>query len=451
MPAAAPPPETFRVDSGGNRLRADAAASYLRMLSDGMPAGGVDVFIRSLEKQKKLYERYLKGLGPVAAKPSPTAPHVRGVAMDLHTTTNGRYDPSPAHQWLTKGGDGSTKPKPTEKLRAHTYGWRRTVKSERWHFAYDRAKDTKRAADLAFRLGKLGFSNVTAFQRDRGLTGDGKDGPYTWGALLAASDTVPSGDGPVVATFSMPSFEVPTLAVPTLARIATFNCAAFGKSSMTSRKIDAIVGVLLTMAGSIYTLTECPEWLRDHVRGACSCAAGAHRTIGDPNQWRVAIRGGGFSQAVLFDSKKWRYLGASGGEFGPTSYHGYLIAGLEQTTTKVALTIGGYHLPPNSVATDAFQKSALAGLLDQMPTSGPRVLGGDGADESGWVAGWDDARIIAKRSASRNAVTYQRSIRDRIHSRGVTVRRYTVFPSGGASDHAGVLAQITVPVLTATN
>lgn len=33
---------------GGGRLRGDAAASYLRMRADGMPAGGVDVFYRSL-------------------------------------------------------------------------------------------------------------------------------------------------------------------------------------------------------------------------------------------------------------------------------------------------------------------------------------------------------------------------------------------------------------------
>lgn len=83
-----------------------------------------------------------------------------------------------------------------------------------------------------------------------------------------------------------------------------------------------------------------------------------------------------------------------------------------------------------------------------MPSAGPRVLGGDGADESGWVTGWDDARIVAKHSANRGAATYKNTIRDRIHGRGIQVRRYTVIPSGGASDHAGVLAQITIPALS---
>lgn len=440
MPAAKPPPPTVQVDPAGNRLRADAAASYLRMLADGLPPGGVDVFLRSLETQKRLYRKYLEGRGPLAAKPSPTAPHVQGIAMDLRTGGRGPYSPSPAHVWLTEGGDGSSKPKTGEKLRAHAYGWRRTVPSERWHFGYTAATDTKRADDLATRLAKLGFSSVTKFQRDRGLVDDGKDGPQTWAALLAATGRARAS-----------GIVLPSVGAPTLARVVTFNCAAFGRTQVTAAEADALVAALRRMAGSIYTLTECPEWLRNHLRGTCVCVPGAHQTIGDPSRWRVAIRGAEFSQAILFDSMKWSYLGASRGQFGPTSYHGYLIAAFEQTTTRAALTVGGYHLPPNVVASDDFQKRVLANMIDQMPATGPRVLAGDGADESGWVAGWDDARIIAKKSPDRDAVTYKQSIRDRIHSRAIHVRRYTVVPSNGASDHAGVLAQITIPALGSTD
>jgi hypothetical protein len=322
-------------------------------------------------------------------------------------------------------------------LRAHDYGWRRTVPSERWHFGYDRAKDTRRAADLAARLKKLGFPDVAAFQRASGLADDGADGPFTWSALLTttAGTAVPTPTA------------IASLPVPTLARIATFNCAAFGHSSMTDQQVDAIVGALMKISASMYTLTECPEWLRNHIRGACTCAAGAHRTIGQADRWRVAIRGEQFSQAILFDSWKWAYTGAAGGEFGPTAYHGYLIAGFQQTITRAVVTVGGYHLPPNVVSSAAFQKSGLTKVLDMMPASGPRVLGGDGADESRWVAGWDDARIIAKSSPDRDAATYHGSIRDRIHSRGIHVRNYAVIPSDGASDHSGVLAQITIPAL----
>ena len=69
---------TAVVDAAGNRLRADAAASYLRMLAAGMPAGGVDVFTRTLAQQAALYAAYKAGRGPIAAKPSPTAPHIDG-------------------------------------------------------------------------------------------------------------------------------------------------------------------------------------------------------------------------------------------------------------------------------------------------------------------------------------------------------------------------------------
>jgi len=438
MPASTTP-ETYPVDDAGHRLRSDAAASYLRMLAAGMPTGGIDVYVRTLAQQKILYRRFLNGRGPVAAKPSPAAPHVRGVAMDAHTTgRDKRYDPSAAHEWMTKGGDGSRRPEPGEELRAHDFGWFRTVRSERWHFGYDRSRDRERAADLAARLEKLGFPDVKTLQREHGLADDGKDGPLTWGVLLD-TPTAPSA----MARLAMAS----SLQVPTLARIATFNCAAFGKTSMTNREVDAIVGVLMKMSASMYTLTECPEWLRDHIRGACACATGAHRTIGTADRWRVAIRGNGFSQAILFDSMKWTYTGAVGGEFGPTSYHGYLTAGFEQTATRTVLAVGGYHLPPNVVSTASFQKSALADLLDIMPAGGARLLCGDGADESGWVTGWQDARKIALESPDRDAPTYKNSIRDRIHSRGIKVRKYTVIPSDGASDHAGVLAQITIQAL----
>lgn len=38
---------------------------------------------RTIEQQRALYERYLRGKGPLAAKPNPSAPHVSGRASDL--------------------------------------------------------------------------------------------------------------------------------------------------------------------------------------------------------------------------------------------------------------------------------------------------------------------------------------------------------------------------------
>lgn len=193
---------TTKIDAAGNWLADDAAASYLRMLAAGMPAGGVDVFGRTLAEQWAVYRAYLKG-GPLAAYPRATAPHVRGQAIDLHTTTAGKYAPSAAHVWLTEGGDGSSKPKSGEKLRAHEYGWYRTVPSERWHFAYDPARDKHRPVVLKLgstgavvnlvqlRLGvtPTGFygtktrAAVKAWQKAHKLTADGVAGPKTLASL----------------------------------------------------------------------------------------------------------------------------------------------------------------------------------------------------------------------------------------------------------------------------
>lgn len=181
----ASPPTMYAIPGGGT-LRGDAAASYLRMRAAGMPAGGIDAWSRTYAQQAELRRRYEAGIGPLAAKPNANAPHIKGVAIDSHTTTGGKYAPSAAHVWLTHGGDGSRPPKAGEKLREHAYGWRRTVVSERWHHAYDPARDTKAAADLAARLKSLGFKDVKTFQRSKGLAADGKAGPQTWTALLAA-------------------------------------------------------------------------------------------------------------------------------------------------------------------------------------------------------------------------------------------------------------------------
>lgn len=171
----------------GAQLRGDAAASYLRMRADGMPGNGTAVFRRTFEKQAELRKRYEKGIGPIAARPSWNAPHIQGIALDNNTTVNGKYDPSGTHSWMTKGGSGALRPKVGEKIQSRDYGWTRTVPSERWHFGYDPAKDKHAAADLKKRLNDLGYTGVGAlkdFQRNNGLTVDGKAGPATWTKLL---------------------------------------------------------------------------------------------------------------------------------------------------------------------------------------------------------------------------------------------------------------------------
>lgn len=180
---ASPDPSHYQIPGAGI-LRGDAAAAYLRMRAAGMPAGGVAVFSRTYAQQAELRRRYEAGLGPIAARPNRNAPHIKGVAMDLHTSGAGGYAPSSAHLWLTKGGNGKDRPAPGETLQAHAFGWRRTVPSERWHFGYDPARDKHRTADLASRLKRLGYKNLAAFQTAKGLKADGTDGPVTWVKLL---------------------------------------------------------------------------------------------------------------------------------------------------------------------------------------------------------------------------------------------------------------------------
>ncbi len=289
---------------------------------------------------------------------------------------------SPLQLWMVNGSDPMKVTK-SGTTRAAEYGWHRTVPSEAWHFSYDKATDRH-----------------------------------------------------------IPKPAPKPVTLPTLARVATFNCAGFGHTSMPARQIDGIVGTLLKLNASIYCLTECPEWLRNHIRGTCNCKPSAHRRIGSASRWLVYVRG---SQAILFDSKKWAKAGARSVVFGPTSYHGGLYATLTQTTTKARLTVGCYHLPPNVVSSQSYQKAKLQSFLGKL-ASGARLVGGDGADDTAWFAGWADSRTAAKDSANRAAPTYQhKAITDRIHSRGIAVRKYTVIPSGGASDHDAVLAQVTIP------
>lgn len=408
----------------GKSLATMPDASYQRMLAAGMPTGGIDVYRRTMAEQQALYNAYKAGKGPVAAKPSASAPHIRGYAMDAHTTTSGKYDPSAAHRWLTKGGDGSSKPKAGEKLQCHDYGWRRTVPSERWHFGYDVALDKVLWRQVQKALGGLtvdgipGPKTLTAlkkWQKKQGLTADGIPGPATLAKMAKTPAPKP-------------------VKVPTLGRFGVMNCGAWGKTSLPSKTITALKALIKKIDASIYALTECPEWLRTILRAAMP---------GGTKRWLVVVRG---SQAILFDSAKWKLVStvpAPSMTFGPTSYHGGLYATLQQTTTKARLTFGSYHLPPNSVSSESYQKAKLKAFAAKI-TSRPALIGGDGADSGTWID-WDDARIKAKASPNREAPTYGKTIKDRAHSRGLTIRKYAVIDSKGASDHEGVLVQYTIP------
>lgn len=194
------------VDAQGHTLRSDAAASYKRLLLAGMPSGGIQVFQRTMAQQQALYDAYKAGRGPIAARPSPTAPHIKQVAMDFKTTgSNGAYSPSSAFAWAMKGTLGSKSPRQIGKgeyARINDFGWIRSVPSERWHLQYypelDKAANLKRGVyakhatpivQTILALKADGFFGpdtekaVKQFQKSRGLSADGVIGTKTWQEL----------------------------------------------------------------------------------------------------------------------------------------------------------------------------------------------------------------------------------------------------------------------------
>ena len=122
QPVAKPlvhPKKLVRI-SGGALLRDDAAAAFERMYTGARDAGlwlWVISGHRSWEEQKYLYRLYRKGLGARAARPG-RSNHQRGTAVDISvgSTTTRTYE------WLAAN--------------ACRFGFRRTVRSEPWHWEY---------------------------------------------------------------------------------------------------------------------------------------------------------------------------------------------------------------------------------------------------------------------------------------------------------------------------
>ncbi|PTL81619.1 D-alanyl-D-alanine carboxypeptidase family protein [Vitiosangium sp. GDMCC 1.1324] len=115
-----PPPRKLVTLPGGESLRHDAAAAFLRM-SVSARAEGIGLWVssgyRTRWQQRLLYERYRLGLGPRAARPGQSN-HQRGLAVDVAV---GDED-TPTYRWLAAN--------------ACLHGFRRTVPSEPWHWEY---------------------------------------------------------------------------------------------------------------------------------------------------------------------------------------------------------------------------------------------------------------------------------------------------------------------------
>lgn len=420
MPTSSAHPTTVKIDAAGHWLRADAAASYLRMRAAGMPAGGIDVFGRTLADQKVLYERYLKGQGPLAARPSKTAPHVMGVAMDAHTTTAGKYAPSAAHKWLTAGGDGGSKPKAGERLRAHDYGWRRTVPSERWHFGYDRARDKKRAADLAARLKNLGYKDVKAFQKAHGLTADGIDGPQTWGALLTNPQAAPSpAPKPVPVTPKTATIKV---------LVANLHDPRFKgpKDSVAQGRFIAGLSPDMVLA------SESREIDRDDIVAAMESARG--------ETWKVWPSEAG-TVGLLWDAGVFSHGLKVLKDFGD-KYHGAVATDLTIRSIGRKVRVISTHTRPKAVATDAKKKRDIQ--LAASLKSGLTLLGGDLAKNKpgSWLTGWH--RLTPGTLDTMDAAGHQSPDSLWRYGSGITVAKVQLVNPGSLSDHRWLLVTLTI-------
>ena len=417
----------FKVDEAGHQLRGDVAAAYLRALAAGMPAGGVDVFARTLAQQRYLYDHQ----PPRAAYPSPTAPHVDGRALDFHTTTNGRYAPSPAFVWAMKGASGASNPRPGEQFQLGPFGFRRTVPSERWHLEYDRVSDRHRAGDLVAKLKALGFKTVAAFQKSAGLVDDGIDGPLTWSALLEATQAIPE---PVPVPTPVPD-PVP---VPAALDINVGEYNAQLKRWGGGKYINDAAFVLDVLDPDILLGSEMEEDCRIAIVDATGMKVWAYKTLGV--FWNPALFGHG--PRIELDLLT-NYHGMIGTELDP------LVDGVP---SFVAATV---HIRPNDAFpaswSDARRKAgkasdirAVIAKLERYPRV---VVGGD------WnTAAVHDLMVAAGYQAAapfvdtHDAAGVQRL--DGVYVKGMTVRGKGSVHETSASDHHGLSSQLRISAAT---
>lgn len=227
-----------------------------------------------------------------------------------------------------------------------------------------------------------------------------------------------------------PDPEPPTEGTPTNFCATTYNCQdpRFGGNIRDDAK------VLRKAHSSVYLLTECPEAVRDFIRS---------KMRGGADRWKVWTRE---AQAILFDSTKWDHDGSESVVFGPTSYHGAVIATLTRKSTGQRVQFAALHLPPKVVASEADRKAAFDKLLANLDANVPTVIGGDfnttAAPE--WLAssGFSASSVEATTDGGREL--------DYVAALGGQISKATTLDPGPASDHLVVRARVSIPAPVST-
>ncbi|NLF03989.1 MAG: hypothetical protein GX593_03115 [Actinomycetales bacterium] len=121
--------ELVSIGIARHSLREDAAASFARMVADGMPAV-VTSSTRSLERQRRLFRNQGKeGWPPKAARPE-SSKHVWRPADTRDTGGRALDLPGDARAWVRERGAD--------------YGWiKDRVSREPWHMEYEPRKDAQ--------------------------------------------------------------------------------------------------------------------------------------------------------------------------------------------------------------------------------------------------------------------------------------------------------------------
>lgn len=226
-------------------------------------------------------------------------------------------------------------------------------------------------------------------------------------------------------TLAAPTPKPVPIGGPTKLWATTFNCLdpRFGG------RVGDDAKVIKAAAASVYLLTEAPLSVRNAIRASKS---------GGQSRWKVWERG---AQAIVFDSTKYSWTTSRRVMFGPTSYHGAVIAVLTHRATGQRIQFVALHLPPKSVASESYRQAQLYRLLVGLDRSLPTIVGGDFNSETAetWAKGQGF-------TAAKTGPTVDNGKRyDYLLIRGGSWTKAELRNPGAASDHLAVRAHAVIP------